>query len=367
MVALPPHPPAPVNRPVDRPRTTDRQPLRPPRERQLVIGLHDEVNVIGLHREVDQPKKGLAGRRERPTQLAEHLPPTQRREPIIRTQRNVHRMPRPVKWPRRMHRRRSRRRSPPPRVPPPSPPATRDRKIKLPSPPPAHVRAKVLGPPHRTVACLPLFFGGTVCCRFKFPSPQARSLPAAPEAEVCCRIKPSDGAGAALAARGAGGGGLLPNRALRWSGSLIQQQTSPWSAGARRRRANLNRQQSRPGRRGGPSRSELEWQQSRPGRRGGPSRSELEVSVRCHPSLTCAPGAVYWVAMATIARAAVSRAEWRRRVARWKSSGLTAKEFAAEMGINAGTLELRNGRQVRVAAGFDAEALRALLAVAEAA
>jgi transposase len=118
--------------------------------------------------------------------------------------------------------------------------------------------------------------------------------------------------------------------------------------------------------------------------------------------------------MATIARAAVSRAEWRRRVARWKSSGLTAREFAAEMGINAGTLyswqykvkygdrldrppkpgtrsdaivaslvevaapavavvaerfeiELRNGRQVRVAAGFDAEALRALLAVAEAA
>jgi transposase len=118
--------------------------------------------------------------------------------------------------------------------------------------------------------------------------------------------------------------------------------------------------------------------------------------------------------MEIIARAAVSRGEWRKRVARWKSSGLTAKEFAAEVGINAGTLqywqyklkygdrldkppqpgtrsdaivaslvevpapavsmvdqrfevELGNGRRVWVAVGFDAEALRRLLAVLEAA
>ena len=108
----------------------------------------------------------------------------------------------------------------------------------------------------------------------------------------------------------------------------------------------------------------------------------------------------------------VDREEWQRRVERWKDSGLTAKEFAAEMGINAGTLqfwqyklkrdarpaprrrrkptpegivaslvevrgaapamadqrfeiELRSGRRLRVAAGFDPAALKALLAILE--
>jgi transposase len=116
--------------------------------------------------------------------------------------------------------------------------------------------------------------------------------------------------------------------------------------------------------------------------------------------------------MEIIARAAVSRKEWRKRVARWKESGLTAKVFAAQEGINPGTLyhwryklaygdrldrpaqpgsrsdaivtslvevaappivaaeqrfeiELRNGRLVRVGAGFDAKTLRTLLAVVE--
>jgi hypothetical protein len=115
-----------------------------------------------------------------------------------------------------------------------------------------------------------------------------------------------------------------------------------------------------------------------------------------------------------MARARVDREEWRRRVERWKDGGLSAKEFAAELGINAGTLqvwayklkrgerparrpspkapsdailsslvevrapvgpvvdqrfeiELANGRRVRVGAGFDSGALRALLAVLEAA
>ena len=34
-----------------------------------------------------------------------------------------------------------------------------------------------------------------------------------------------------------------------------------------------------------------------------------------------------------------NRQEWQKRVDRWRASGLTAKEFAAEMGINAGTLQ----------------------------
>lgn len=111
--------------------------------------------------------------------------------------------------------------------------------------------------------------------------------------------------------------------------------------------------------------------------------------------------------------ARVDRDEWRRRIERWKDSGLTAKEFAAEKGINAGTLqfwrsrlkrderptrraaakvtsaailsslvevrgatsamgdqrfevELRNGLRVRVTADFQPEALKKLLALVEA-
>ena len=102
-----------------------------------------------------------------------------------------------------------------------------------------------------------------------------------------------------------------------------------------------------------------------------------------------------------------SRDEWRKRVDRWTDSGLTAKEFAGETGINAGTLqfwkyklrklgpkkrrsptasilssivevrsavappesrfeiELGNGRRLRVPAAFDASALKALLAILE--
>lgn len=115
-----------------------------------------------------------------------------------------------------------------------------------------------------------------------------------------------------------------------------------------------------------------------------------------------------------MASARAGRDEWQKRVQRWKDSGLTAKEFAAETGINAGTLqfwryklkhlvrpvartkrkassdqilaslvevrapavaaidqrfeiELGNGRRVRVGVGFDTEVLRTLIAVLEAA
>lgn len=37
-------------------------------------------------------------------------------------------------------------------------------------------------------------------------------------------------------------------------------------------------------------------------------------------------------------RGRVSRAEWEKRVQRWQDSGLTAKEFAGELGINPRTL-----------------------------
>lgn len=106
-----------------------------------------------------------------------------------------------------------------------------------------------------------------------------------------------------------------------------------------------------------------------------------------------------------------NRDEWRKRVDRWKDSGLTAKEFAAETGINAGTLqfwsyklkrgetrparrrttsnasaivssivevrsaaavetrfeiEFGNGRRLRVPGVYESSALKALLAILEA-
>jgi hypothetical protein len=37
-------------------------------------------------------------------------------------------------------------------------------------------------------------------------------------------------------------------------------------------------------------------------------------------------------------RGRAGRAEWQKRIERWKDSGLSAEQFAAETGINAGTL-----------------------------
>ncbi len=108
------------------------------------------------------------------------------------------------------------------------------------------------------------------------------------------------------------------------------------------------------------------------------------------------------------------RDEWAKRVARWKDSGLTAKEFATELGINPRSLvfwkwqlgkgsgpatessasvksgrapartlplielgqsaapvpfelELGGGRRLAIPSAFDADALRRLLAVLESA
>jgi DNA-binding transcriptional regulator YiaG len=47
------------------------------------------------------------------------------------------------------------------------------------------------------------------------------------------------------------------------------------------------------------------------------------------------------------------RAEWQKRIERWRDSGLTAEQFAAELGINAGTLRFwkyRIGKDSIVAA-----------------
>lgn len=108
-----------------------------------------------------------------------------------------------------------------------------------------------------------------------------------------------------------------------------------------------------------------------------------------------------------MAAAKTSSEEWRKRVERWRESGLSAEQFASEVGINAGTLrfwqsklrklarddaaapkarapqasfvevrststadhtfelELDRGRRLRVPASFDAGALVRLLDVLE--
>jgi transcriptional regulator with XRE-family HTH domain len=46
-----------------------------------------------------------------------------------------------------------------------------------------------------------------------------------------------------------------------------------------------------------------------------------------------------------------SRTEWQKRVARWRDSGLSADEFAAEIGVNAGTLRQWKYTLNRIARG----------------
>jgi hypothetical protein len=107
-----------------------------------------------------------------------------------------------------------------------------------------------------------------------------------------------------------------------------------------------------------------------------------------------------------------NRDEWQKRIERWSDSGLSAKQFAAETGVNAGTLqywkyklrkpsgessraagrrlpepvvsslievrpvsvtadnrfeiELNNGRRLRLPATFDANVVKTLVVVLEA-
>jgi hypothetical protein len=46
-----------------------------------------------------------------------------------------------------------------------------------------------------------------------------------------------------------------------------------------------------------------------------------------------------------------SRAQWQKRVARWKKSGLRAEDFAAQEGLNPGTLRWWSSKLGRSAAG----------------
>lgn len=59
-----------------------------------------------------------------------------------------------------------------------------------------------------------------------------------------------------------------------------------------------------------------------------------------------------------MAAARTSSDEWKKRVERWQESGLTAEQFAAEMGINAGTLRFWQYKLNKLARGESAEPRR---------
>ena len=61
-------------------------------------------------------------------------------------------------------------------------------------------------------------------------------------------------------------------------------------------------------------------------------------------------------------RERTSRADWQKRIERWNDSGLSAEQFAAELGINAGTLRHWKyflGKQVSRTASAKAPAVTA--------
>jgi transposase-like protein len=55
-------------------------------------------------------------------------------------------------------------------------------------------------------------------------------------------------------------------------------------------------------------------------------------------------------------RGRTDRAEWQKRIERWRDSGLSADQFAAELGINAGTLRYWKYHLGKEARGVSASA-----------
>jgi hypothetical protein len=82
-----------AKRSVSRTRHSNRKPLHPPREGQLVRGLDDQVQVIGLNRKVHDPKVALLARRDRIAhRLEEQTIAAEAWKPFARPQRDVDRM-----------------------------------------------------------------------------------------------------------------------------------------------------------------------------------------------------------------------------------------------------------------------------------
>jgi hypothetical protein len=138
VVAAAPHASAPPRRAVDRLRASRRQPLQPADERHGMVAFDEEMDVIALHREMDDAKRRLVGRRERALQDWKDARRPERRQRVARPQRHMHGpsslMPRA--WP--MRRARSRRDELPPRARPLAAPPPSRRQLELNPTPPSH-------------------------------------------------------------------------------------------------------------------------------------------------------------------------------------------------------------------------------------
>ena len=65
MVPIAPHASAATENAVHRPRHADREPLTSAHEPGLVLGLDDEMDVVGLHTEMQDPERSAGGGSER--------------------------------------------------------------------------------------------------------------------------------------------------------------------------------------------------------------------------------------------------------------------------------------------------------------
>lgn len=77
---------------IDGPRASNRQPLHPPRQRALSLGFDDQMQMVGLHREMNEAKRSPATFPEPALQLPKNHLRAKRGNPPDCPQRDVHRM-----------------------------------------------------------------------------------------------------------------------------------------------------------------------------------------------------------------------------------------------------------------------------------
>jgi hypothetical protein len=90
VVAVAPYPAFPVARAVEGARATNGQPLGAPGQGEGPVRLDDEVDVVGLHREVEHAKKVLAGLRQSAPNLSKYLRRAKRGKPIASPEGEEH-------------------------------------------------------------------------------------------------------------------------------------------------------------------------------------------------------------------------------------------------------------------------------------
>jgi hypothetical protein len=92
MKSIVPHPTPTPQHAVDRTRDPNRQPHEPRRKRALVVGLDEQVHVVGLHGEVHDTKPRSRSSPKGPTNCVKQALSAQARHPARRAQSDMHRI-----------------------------------------------------------------------------------------------------------------------------------------------------------------------------------------------------------------------------------------------------------------------------------